>query len=119
MFDAFPGVPARRAFGSPPEPDAPAVRAAGGVSNALVVKLDIMRRFERRVPGSNPGEDSNQRMKDEGGRMKRKKVRPRFSLPPSSFILGLTVPVVERRPRERAKLEVQVRFLAGAFVSLV
>src|SRR3954451_11424797 len=25
-----------------------------------------------------------------------------------------SVPVVERRPRERAKLEVQVRFLAGA-----
>ena len=29
-----------------------------------------------------------------------------FSIPP--------VPVVERRPRERAKLEIQVRFLAGA-----
>ena len=39
----------------------------------------------------------------------------------SSFILPLSsfdpVPVVERRPRERAKLEVQVRFLAGALSS--
>ena len=34
----------------------------------------------------------------------------------SAFILlhSLFVPVVERRPREPAKLEVQVRFLAGA-----
>ena len=29
------------------------------------------------------------------------------------------VPVVERRPRERAKLEVQVQFLAGAIEGLV
>jgi hypothetical protein len=32
----------------------------------------------------------------------------------SSFFISPFVPVVERRPRERAKLEIQVRFLAGA-----
>ena len=55
-------------------------------NEASVLKRMIMRRFERCVPGSNPGG-------------------------------GINVPVVERKPRERAKLEIQVRFLAGAWRS--